>query len=122
MPARKPGPAVALDIEGALRAPDLSQFEGTMKDRVKCLTCGKCGKANELWVYEHLTGHPETCPEPGCGRVFTRPDMLNRHMRAHGKLFNEIPGETDQERWMRLRRERRERLQEAGLNEEASAA
>jgi hypothetical protein len=121
MPARKDSGVKALDVEGTLRHPDITGFMGTTRGRVMCTEpgCKMSGRPEEIWVIEHLAGHPWPCPEDECDRVFTREPMLNRHMRAHGKLYDEIPGESERERHLRMRLKRREALVEVGLTDAA---
>ena len=72
-------PTPALVTEGALLHPDLSQFEGTTKTRVRCTICGKSGPMEEIWVISCLAGHPAVCDVEGCDAKFTTSGQLSGH-------------------------------------------
>jgi hypothetical protein len=120
MPARKPSTDPAMNIEGALRIPDLSGFEGTNKGRVRCKTCKTSGPVDEIWVLSCLAGHPEECPDEHCTVRHTTKGRMSRHVQAkHPKLW--VTDETKEERTKRLKIERRQALREAGIREDSAA-
>lgn len=113
-----PAPVSALDLTGAIRYPDLSMFETTLKGRVRCKVCKVSGKPDDLWVYEHLAGHPLKCEAIGCTKVFTKNAVFLKHRLAkHPEL---VPVEDRATRTARLKVERRARFREAGISEEAA--
>lgn len=112
----------ALVTDGALRIPDLSQFEGTTYSRVRCTICLKSGPVEEVWILSCLAGHPAVCEVEGCDRVFTTNTLLASHTRhKHPESFGWVEGESKDDRTKRLKQENRARLKAAGIRRDEAA-
>jgi hypothetical protein len=48
--------------------------------------CPYCGRKLTSCIYRHLMSHfyRYACPVEGCGKLYSRPDLLRGHCRSHG--------------------------------------